>query len=460
MSISHPVVFRGARRFGLCLLVSLSILVWSSAASAQRGGNTFGSRAVGGVMVDPTGMLTNADVAARGQLTRQIAEALEAVPEGLDQAVQTRKISLRRLDKAIAKAVADGTPLPDAVYYLGGLLQIQYVAVLPDDNDIILVGPGEGWTADARGVVVGVTSGRAVMLLDDLLVALRSAAAPRRSVISCSIDPTPDGLQRLRAHAARLRTIGNPRSTAAGIEQQLGPQKISVTGVPDTSHFARVMVAADYRMKRVSMNLEPSPVAGLPSFMAMMKAGGSYGMNNMLPRWWLAPDYEPLLRDEEGLTWQLRKASVKAMAENDFLDAAGVKHNTGRADVVSQRWAQSMTDHYDELAKADPVFGQLRNCMDLAIVSALIVQERLTEKAGLSLPLLMGTGGLEPIELNAPKQVPSKASLVHKGRNWMIACGGVEINAWELVSQSEPSQSLSAIRSKIVFRDDNQWWSN
>ena len=31
-----------------------------------------------------------------------------------------------------------------------------------------------------------------------------------------------------------------------------------------------------------------------------------------------------------------------------------------------------MTKRYDALAQADPIFGELRNCMDLAIVSALI----------------------------------------------------------------------------------------
>ena len=41
----------------------------------------------------------------------------------------------------------------------------------------MLVGPGEGWKVDGTGNVVGVTTGLPVMLLDDLLVALRSAKA-------------------------------------------------------------------------------------------------------------------------------------------------------------------------------------------------------------------------------------------------------------------------------------------
>ena len=51
------------------------------------------------------------------------------------------------------------------------------------------------------------------------------------------------------------------------MEEAVGPQTITVTGVPDTSHFARVIVAADFRMKRLAMNFEPAPVDGMPSFL-------------------------------------------------------------------------------------------------------------------------------------------------------------------------------------------------
>ena len=163
--------------------------------------------------------------------------------------------------------------------------------VYPEQKDIVLVGPGEGWKVDARGNVVGVTTGRPVMLLDDLLVALRTAAAgrPRRHHLLDRSDrrrPAPvAGLRRQRSTPSAIRT------TAANIEQALGPQQITFSGVPPTSHFARVLVAADYRMKRLAMGFEPSPVRGLPSFLQMISAGGK-GMSNMLPRWWLEPKYE------------------------------------------------------------------------------------------------------------------------------------------------------------------------
>ena len=81
---------------------------------------------------------------------------------------------------------------------------------------------------------------------------------------------------------------------AGGIENALGMQRISVHGVPDTSHFARVLVAADYRMKRIAMNFDPSPVRGLPSYLQMVKPSARTVLS---PRFWLEPKYEALLRD-------------------------------------------------------------------------------------------------------------------------------------------------------------------
>jgi hypothetical protein len=275
-------------------------------------------------------------------------------------------------------------------------------------------------------------------------------------VITCSIDPTPEGIQRLTAFTRRLRTIGNPQQTAAGIEQQLGPQLISVAGVPETSHFARVLVAADYRMKRVGMGIEPAPIRGLPPFTAMMRATGR-GTSNMLPRWWLAPDYEPLLRDADGLAWEVRGASVKAVAESDFF-AGGQRQKTVRPDAASQKWAQTMTERYDELALAEPVFGQLQNCIDLAIVAALVVGQDLPARAEVELPMLLGPDALATAEFPAPKQIEPKATLLKKGRNWMIPCGGIQINAWEMVQRAEQSQSLVSVRSDAADSRFQQWW--
>ena len=153
-----------------------------------------------------------------------------------------------------------------------GLQRVKYVLVYPEQQDIVLAGPAEGWRVDSLGSVVGATSGRPVLTLDDLMVALRVAESSNRSGISCSIDPTPEGLQRmqqLRRHSVQQQ---GPQVAGRQMEEAVGPQTITVTGVPATSHFARVIVAADFRMKRLAMDFEPAPVDGMPSFLDMVKS--------------------------------------------------------------------------------------------------------------------------------------------------------------------------------------------
>lgn len=443
-----------------CVLLVVAACAAALAAGPQPAVAQLVQRAVGGVSIDPAGLLSDARTDDLGLLAKLRAEALQEAAGELARLSPMRKISLRRLEEAILAAQKTGKPLPDEIQYLAGLQEIRYVFVYPEQGDIVLVGPAEGWKVGDKGVIVGSSTGRPVMLLDDLLVALRSAQQAAQGGISCSIDPTQEGLARLRQHVATLETIGNPEATAAGIERALGRQQISVQGVPPTSHFARVLVAADYRMKRIAMAFEPSPVKGLPNYLSMVGTSGR-GMSNMLPRWWLEPSYEPILRDSAGLAWELRGAAVKAMTEEDFLTAAGNREHTGRPNPMAQKWAELMTAHYPELAVADPVFGQLRNCMELAIVAALVVKERLPEKAGYSMTLLLDPSELETAEFVAPKAVDSKASLLKKGRNWVIsASGGVKVNSWSIADLVEQSDEPADARERSAPRDRTRWWWN
>jgi hypothetical protein len=134
-----------------------------------------------------------------------------------------------------------------------------------------LAGPGEGWKISTDGEIIGATTNRPVLLLDDLLVALRSTEALRQTGISCSIDPTPEGLARFQELFKNIsRSPNDPEPLMAAVEQAMGPQIITIKGVPEACHFARVLVAADYRMKRLAMAFDEPPIAGLPNYLQMM----------------------------------------------------------------------------------------------------------------------------------------------------------------------------------------------
>jgi len=435
------------RQIGIAALALVLVVVSFDATYAQ-----LRRSAVGGIAVDTDGVLSNSTVDAVGELRRARLEALEAIPDNLNRAIGLRKVSLRRLEAAIREQTARGKPLPDTIKYLAGLQQIQYVFVVPEQQDIVLAGPGEGWKVDQRGNVVGRTTGRSVMLLDDFLVALRAAHAATRSDITCSIDPTPEGIARM----SKIVPPKNADPVAMGREWEkaMGVQTVTVTGVPTTSHFARVLVAADYRMKRISMALDDSPVSGLPSYLDMVKPGRKI----QSPRFWLEPKFKAVLRDSEGLAFELRGSSVKAMTEEDFASATGMMQNSGKASATAQCWANLMTEKYPKLAVADPIFGELQNCMELAVVAALIVKENLTTKAGYSMPLLLNAEDMRTEDFPAPKKVESKASAIEKGHKWIISVsGGVRINPWLTVEKVEKTERLNSVRTKAIGKENGDW---
>ena len=444
---------------GLLGCAAVAVLASGSYLRAGDGQNNNG--AVGGVIIGRTGVLENASLDAQGFLAKQRANALQEATGEMQEAVGLRKISLRRLEAAIAEQHRKIAPLSDEIKYLAGLQRVQYVFVYPEQNDIVLAGPGEGWKLDQRGNVVGITSGRPVLLLDDLLVALRTTEAAADGGLTCSIDPTQEGMNRLKGFLSQQRGIGpNPAATINAIQDSLGMQTITLQGVPPTSHFARVMVASDYRMKRLAMGFEPAPVPGMPSFLQMM-ASTSRGMENMLPRWWLAPNYDSLLKDPDGLAWELRGQGVKAMTEDDFLTETGAIKHSGKSSPMAQKWADSMTAKYEELSLKEPIFGELRNIMDLAVIAALISKENLAAKAGFEMPLLLNQDQLSLEVYEIPRNVQSMASYVKKGRNWVIsASGGIEISSWQVAEKVEEAQSILPVHQTASPANTSQWWWN
>lgn len=413
-------------------------------------------RAVGGVAIDASGVLANAAQGDVDELREVRMKGMADTPEDLMEPNELRKVSLRGIVAALAECRDKDQKVPEEIQFLAGLQRIRYVLVYPEQNDIVLVGYGEGWKVGDTGEYVGVKTGRPVLLLDDLLVALQTATAAAKGGISCSIDPTPEGIQRLQRLTAEHKAAGVDRAeTVKMMAAAVGPQTITLEGVPATSHFARVMVAADYRMKRFQMGFEPVPITGLKSYMDMLKPGSRQQVS---PRFWMATNYDALLTDADGLAWELRGQGVKTMTEDALFAKDGERKLTGKANPIAKKWADTMTAKYDELSRREPIFGQLRNCMDLAVIGALIVKERLAEKAACDLSSLTDPMVSPVVILSAPKQVNSETSVREVGGDWITSTsGGVQIHSWGVADRKERSDALAPVRDKAARGKQTGW---
>ena len=393
----------GYRMVGLMTMAGLLV--------GLLGGQTAHAQApAAGVVVSPEGVLeakTFAD--PTGQVLRErIAAARVSLAPELIRFSNLRKVSLQRLEQAILKH--NGAPT-DEMRYLAGLLRVRYVFFYPDSGDIVLAGPAEGWVSDMSGRVLGLTTGRPVIQLQDLIVALRAFPPGKGGtpVIGCSIDPTPEGLAAVQTYLnsiPRQFQDGRQQAVAAQLTRDLrtasGLHRVTINGVAADTHFAQVLVEADYRMKLIGIGLEQPPVK-MVSFVE--KANPAQLARNALVRWYFVPDYQCVRVSEDRLGMELVGDGVKLVGEDELVTAGGGRQAVGRGNIASQTFCTSFTKSYPALATRSPVYAELRNLVDLAVAAAYIQQQGFYAKSGWKMPVLGDESKFAVETYQAPKPV-------------------------------------------------------
>jgi hypothetical protein len=251
-----------------------------------------------------------------------------------------------------------------------------------------------------------------------------------------------------------------PAKLEPAMKEAFGKQLVRITGVPGNSHFARVLLAADYRMKRLAMNVDQSPVKGLPSYLDLLKS--SKGAAAGTPRWWLACNFEPVACSEDGLAWELRGQGVKAMTEESFLAEDGRLQGKGQVNPAAQHWADLLTAKYDDLSKVDGVFGELRNLMDMCVVAALLERHKLWAKSGCQVPLLTSVDGPLTVEKwYEPKTVSPECSFLKTRGGWIVtASGGVQVESWQVADKTKIDSAIQGRHERAQRTSGSAWWWN
>ncbi len=416
-----------------------------------------------GIAIDAEGVLrmkTFSDPG--GQVMRErIASAKATLGPKITAFSKLRKVSLNRLEQVIIDH--QGT-LTDEMRYLAGIQRVRYVFYYPDSKDIVVAGPAEGWAPDLSGRIVGITNGRPVVQLQDVVVALRTFPADSSTtpMIGCSIDPTREGLAAMQQFLRSNRPNPNePRPFVEALRNTLGYQLVSIHGVGPKTRFAQVMVEADYRMKLIGIGLERPPVR-LISYVDRAKP--SDVGRNALQRWFFVPDYQCVRVSDDNLAMELVGDGVKLIGEDEMVTASGQRQTAGRANKASRAFVTGFTKRYPELAERSPVYAELRNLIDVAIAAAYIQQQDYCTKAGWKLPFF-GSEQAFPVETyDIPKTVESAVNAIWKGQTLMTPIGGgVQIHAAQAIESdrllADEKGKVAKLREVIKPKlAKGQWW--
>jgi hypothetical protein len=192
-------------------------------------------------------------------------------------------------------------------------------------------------------------------------------------------------------------------------------------------------------------------------------------------RWWFTLNYDAVVASERHDAFQIRGQGVQVKSENELLTDLGERVHTGAADGLNSEYAHSFTKHFKELAEKYPIYADLQNVFDLALVAAIVKSEDLPGQVGWHMTYF-GNPGEKADTLSyaaehgtAPSEVDSIVNhrTVKQGnKTHTIAgvSGGVKVDTQPLVAegaiQVSTDQRMAAEYTQSTPRNlaHNAWW--
>jgi hypothetical protein len=364
--------------------------------------------------------------------------AMRARAQATAAAAKDPKLAYLSLPKLFAQVRAlreAKQEIPEELRYLGGLTQIRYVFVFPEGKDLVIAGSAEPWhvmrgDGDSTDYVVGTRTGRPILQLDDLIVAMRTAEEGGGRLFGCGIYPSPDSLT--IANEIQMRMALRPRAERMkALADGLGPQEVRIFGTRNDTRLAFICVAADYELKRFAMGLDRSPVPGVGNGVDHSRTAAN--------KFWFEASYEPLRVSKDGNAYEIRGQRLLVRAGAFDFDPRG-------ATQTAMNFASQFTKNISPLATAVPLFAELQNVADESLLANLIRRDRLAEKAGWDAAWVMNAASC-PV---ATVPVPRTAQTLVGFTNGSVVAGGVMLTLDPWVSEKsrepDPAKSLDAAK--------------
>jgi len=401
----------------------------------------------GGVSVDPEGVVGLRELRPDRRGASRRTSAWEALNEAEVQDGLVY-VSLTRVLEQARAAMEAGEPVPEELLYLGGLLQVRYIILDEAGGGVVLVGPGDTIDASDPWRPVGEATGRPVLRLEDLVVALRTFG-PRAAgngsgggVFGCSIDMPEGAQQRFIDALNRAQGAGLSRARKQALmAEAVGPQTVRFWGVDEDTRFAYTLLEADIRMKRLALGLDDAPVRGLPAAVA--------GDARRYTRCWFHPAYDPIKVSADGTVYELAGPRL-ALSTSRSRDTDGAEASDG-----ATRFAERANDRMDALCQHLPAWADLANAIDLAVVATLIRTDGLDERAGWDLAWLADPAAFPVAELPTPEHVETLVVAMRSG----YAAGGVVVSTGEVVAEAN-REAMEETPEFVGAEDEAAVWGS
>jgi len=365
-------------------------------------------------------------------------------------------ISLKNLQECLKKKSC-----PENYKNLFGMKNINGFIIEENEKDFIIFGEIDGNLAP--------------LYLDDFVVALKNAFFKYSKISGntiyyenpgCSIDPREDTIKKLLKIGEELSKA--PKEKIEGVLKEWKntcqeEQNVRVLGIPFDTRFAKIMVEADYYMKRIvdgSVNLKIEGFLSLTDMeLEKIKKSLDKNENVILPpftmnRFWFYPGEVKYSDGEDTII--LDKCSVILLTEEEYISKQGKVSGKGKENLYAKAFSENFSSFYDKIAKKEKIYLELYNLFKFVAISKIAKEK--TEEQYFNYFL----ENFQEEKIEVPRNlsgISNSKEFTYKREFesgyteyyfWLPTCGGVSIDI-EKDKMKIIKKNNSALKSKIIL---------
>ena len=377
---------------------------------------------------------------------------------------QFRAVSMRNLQRQLKECSAR-QKCPDIIAKLANLTRISGFIIDQNNQDLLLFGEVENKAP--------------ALYTEDFIVALRNvllqyAHSRHRTQYyespGCSIDPDPEVFRELNRISQEILSASSNEKIEKGIAQWLSeckqPQQLRVFGVPLDSRFAKIMIEADYNMKRLVDGSIPLNMGNFVSLadMRIAQVKQSFFENKKPPvisplnRFWFYPGDRGLTYDDE--IFIINKCGVKLLTEITYFSHKNKLMGKNQTDDLAQQFANNFTKFYREIAQQQPIYWDLENLFRFVMLANVMKRQEVLQLVNLDylveefeIPAIKVSTTLPGIgNVKSVNYERGDKDRLYSLKLWLPTCGGVSI-AFDIRDNDfvkDETGKLSKIRDSIT----------
>jgi hypothetical protein len=352
-------------------------------------------------------------------------------------------ISLTNYSKEINRLLQNGETVPADIDSLYGMSWLEGYVVDYVKKDIIMVGK--------------IIQSRPTYHTEDLFVNFQNVFDSISSPF-CSLDPIPENI--LKLNECLNNTTDNFETIIKNCQEAIGGQKIVVGGVPRNSRHAKIMIFADYDMKKISQgSLAGTGIRSCIDFALQdtINNDESGGTGSNMSRFWFhikennGGNVYPNYIENDGIVF-INECPVVVLTEKQIADADGnLTDNADQVDESADLFAFEISSKFTDLANKSMIFAELENLFRLQACFKALKMKNEIELSGADLSSLSGFS-LKPGINDLPETLPGLVNYRAFERTKPIP-GGHSIEKQIYIAAGGVSQEMSISESNLLYTE-------